>query len=444
MVYNLDLEKKINKNLYTKIVKIAKIFKKYHYECFLVGGWIRDILLNTEQNSKDIDIATNARPEEVMRIFPKVIPTGIKHGTVTIFFMDLKIECTTYRTESKYSDHRHPDTIEYAKSIFEDLSRRDFTINAFAYDPLNKIFIDEYNGLEDLKKKIIRCIGNPKDRFLEDGLRPIRACRFRASLGFGIEENTKNAILDKEVQIAIKNISVERFTEELKKGFLTKNTSLMLESLYDLGIFEIFLGKLKLPTKYFYFYLDSFLEPEFKMALWIWYGNLNLDEIYQKLKLSKKLYLYLSFIINFINFFIYHHPYRFVDTLEELQNFKKTKEFKEFRKILSLIKKQFSQQEEVLNLIKEWITHIGFHLETKTIQYESHLLLFFDALKESLKKDPLLPKDLSLKGSDFLNLGFKGKQIGKVQKSLLELVLEKPEKNQRETLLKEIENIRFS
>ncbi|MEO0128244.1 MAG: tRNA lysidine(34) synthetase TilS [candidate division WOR-3 bacterium] len=275
-----SIKDKVSYELFNILQEISYRFEKNGYECYFVGGFIRDLLLERKKNFEDIDISTNARPEEVMKLFPKVIPTGIKHGTVTILYKGLTIECTTYRKESQYSDHRRPDKIEYSKTIYEDLSRRDFTINALAYNIKKQELIDEFNGIEDLKNRLIRSIGNPKDRFLEDGLRPIRACRFMATLEFEIEQNTKNAILDKDVRVAIQSISIERFTEELKKGFKAKKTSLMLKSLYELKILHLFLENdlyEKIPED-FYYYLDCLLNENLKMSYWFWYQKFDLKK----------------------------------------------------------------------------------------------------------------------------------------------------------------------
>ncbi len=291
MKIKFSLKNKIPDELYNKLLQIAKIFIKNNYECYFVGGFIRDILLNRLQSYEDIDIATNAKPEEVVKFFKKVIPTGIQHGTVTILYKDLKIECTTYRKESKYSNHRRPDSVTYTETIYEDLSRRDFTINAFAYDIFNEILIDEYNGLNDLKNKLIKCIGNPKDRFLEDGLRPIRACRFLATLDFELEENTKISILDPEVQNSIKSIAVERFTEELKKGFKAYKTSKMLKNLYDLNIIFYFIGTNSTNIKHsdFFNYLDNLKEENIKLSYWFFFENLNFNVISKRIDFFKKL-----------------------------------------------------------------------------------------------------------------------------------------------------------
>lgn len=441
MKYNVNLEKKIGKDNYRKVLQIAQRFHKENFECYFVGGWIRDILLGKKENFNDIDIATNAIPEQVIKLFPKVIPTGIKHGTVTILFKDFKVECTTYRTEFKYSNHRHPDQIAYAKSIYEDLSRRDFTINAFAYDPFYQILIDEYNGLKDLKEKKIRCIGNPKDRFLEDGLRPIRACRFLATLGFEIEEETKKAIQDPDVKRAIQKISIERITEELKKGFKAQKTSLMLRTLYELEILQIFLGNdIKQLSNLFYEYLDCFSHLEFKMALWFWYANFDIKSVSQKFKFSNLMYNTLNFLVEFINFFLIKHPFLLWKEFENVIPLNQYKEFKEYRKILGELKKEFPQPMQILLLLEEFITHSELDIKNHRLNFYKNLKLFFDHLQNSLRNDPLLVKDLAIKGEDLIALGFRGKEIGNMQNILLEIVWEAPQKNHKEILLEQLKN----
>ena len=175
-------------------LKIPPVLKKMHgileqhgYSAYLVGGAVRDMLMG--KTPSDWDVTTNAAPEQVMQIFHKVIPTGIAHGTVTVHFMKNEIEVTTFRTESGYSDGRHPDHIEYAATIQDDLSRRDFTMNAIAVNLADGTVVDPFGGQNDIRHGIIRTVGKPSERFMEDGLRPIRAIRFAAQLKFSIEKD---------------------------------------------------------------------------------------------------------------------------------------------------------------------------------------------------------------------------------------------------------------
>ena len=207
------------------IIKFAKIFHQNNFQIFLVGGAVRDYLRGAK--NIDYDFATDATPEDIFKIFNNVIPIGIKHGTVLVIFEKNEFEVTTFRTEGKYSDNRHPDNVNFVKSINEDLARRDFTINAFAYDIFNKKLIDNYNGNIDLKNKLIRTIGNPIIRFKEDYLRMLRACRFAGKLNFTIEKNTLSAI--KKLSKNIKNVAAERVREELIKIMLSPKPSIGLE-----------------------------------------------------------------------------------------------------------------------------------------------------------------------------------------------------------------------
>ena len=225
-----------------ELQKMNEIFSQNGFEAYLVGGAVRDVLL--KKKASDWDIATDAKPEQVVKIFRKVIPTGIEHGTVTVHFLKHEIEVTTFRTESDYSDGRHPDKVEYAGTIEEDLSRRDFTINAIAADLKDGRIIDVYGGRKDLKKKVIRTVGNPSERFMEDGLRPIRAIRFASKLKFSIENNTYSEIFEENVQKKIASVSVERFRDELMKMLSSEKPSTALKLLEETGIMKIFLPEM--------------------------------------------------------------------------------------------------------------------------------------------------------------------------------------------------------
>jgi len=210
--------------------KLASVFSAHGYQCYLVGGATRNIIL--KRKIIDFDIATDARPEEVNSIFERVIPTGIKHGTVTVLFQGKQFEVTTFRSEGDYLDGRHPSTVTFTPSIHEDLKRRDFTINAIAWDLVNNRLLDPHNGRMDIKLKTIRAIGDPDERFSEDGLRPLRACRFAAQLDFQVEKETLAAI-DRSLNTVAK-VSQERIRDELERILKTDQPSigfkLMLET----------------------------------------------------------------------------------------------------------------------------------------------------------------------------------------------------------------------
>lgn len=220
-----------------------QIFESKGFKAYLVGGAVRDIFLNKE--ASDWDVTTNATPQDVISMFKMVIPTGIEHGTVTVHFKNVEIEVTTFRTESGYSDGRHPDSINYAATIEEDLARRDFTINAIAVDLKDGTVVDPFKGRMDIKRKIIRTVRNPYDRFMEDGLRPIRALRFSAQLEFMIEKNTFQAISNNDVQGKIKSISIERFRDELCKMLKARKPGSGIDMMEKTGVLKIFLPELQ-------------------------------------------------------------------------------------------------------------------------------------------------------------------------------------------------------
>jgi len=236
--------KKVKKSLILKeekkIEQIIKTFHQNNFECFLIGGSVRDLLLNMDVY--DYDFATNARPEEILPLFKKVIPTGIKHGTVSVLLEGTSFEVTTYRADGKYLDGRRPESISFSKTLEEDVKRRDFTINGLAYDLVNKEIIDYVQGIEDLDKKIIKTIGNPLERFSEDGLRCYRACRLAAKLNFKIEEQTSSSI-SQTIPIA-KKVAIERIRDEFKKTLEAETPSLGIEALRKFGLLKTFLPEL--------------------------------------------------------------------------------------------------------------------------------------------------------------------------------------------------------
>ncbi len=225
-----------------ELQKMNSLFEQAGFEAYLVGGAVRDEIMG--KGAHDWDVATNARPEDVIKIFRRVIPTGIKHGTVTVHFMKKAIEVTTFRTESDYSDGRHPDKVEYAGHIEEDLSRRDFTMNAMAASLADGHIVDPYGGADDIKARVIRAVGEPCERFMEDGLRPVRAVRFASQLGFRIEENTWAAILRPDILKKAAGISLERFRDEFCKILLSPVPSVGLKLLEESGLLKIFVPEL--------------------------------------------------------------------------------------------------------------------------------------------------------------------------------------------------------
>ncbi len=221
--------------------EIIKILETAGYEAFIVGGCVRDSIMG--RVPKDWDITTSAAPEAVKAVFASepafhTVDTGIKHGTVTVVKEHIGYEVTTYRIDGEYTDNRHPDSVLFTDDITGDLARRDFTMNAIAYNH-QRGFVDPYGGIEDIKRKLIRGVGNAAARFDEDALRIMRAVRFSAQLDFEIEEETRKAVFEKA--FLIKNISTERIREEFTKTLMSDYPE-MIDVFKQTGILDIFIG----------------------------------------------------------------------------------------------------------------------------------------------------------------------------------------------------------
>ena len=266
------------RNKFKGAIDILKIFNRNGYEAYFVGGCVRDYLLGEEFS--DIDITTNALPEEVKKIFRKSIDTGIQHGTVTILVNGEGYEVTTFRTEDEYTNHRAPEKVEFVSNLREDLDRRDFTINAMALDSNGKLY-DYHKGESDLTCKVIKTVNNPNDRFYEDALRMLRAFRFSSKLGFEIEKDTLEAI--KKNAELIKFVSIERIVNEFKKLLSGKGNLRSLELLLDskLNTYIPFLEEIEI--------IQDFSKCSFCQSLYILskINDISFD-ILKELKLSNK------------------------------------------------------------------------------------------------------------------------------------------------------------
>jgi tRNA nucleotidyltransferase (CCA-adding enzyme) len=219
------------------LFEIEKIFRSAGFELFLVGGAVRNMVLGRQP--EDWDLATDARPEEIIDLFRHVIPTGIDHGTVTVRFRKQSYEVTTFRIDGDYSDSRRPDSVEYTGNIFEDLKRRDFSINAMAYNLRSHEILDPHFGKRDIKAKTIRTVGNPLDRFAEDGLRILRGLRFASTLNFRIEQGTFDAM--RQRLRYLQPVSIERIRDEFNKILRSPRPSLGISLAEDIGALEMFL-----------------------------------------------------------------------------------------------------------------------------------------------------------------------------------------------------------
>ncbi|MBK9517055.1 MAG: tRNA cytidylyltransferase [Anaeromyxobacter sp.] len=225
------------------VLAVLETLRRAGHRSYLVGGAVRDRLLGRGHPDADFDLATPARPLEVKALFPKVIDTGIAHGTVTVLTPDrLAVEVTTYRGEGAYLDGRRPTSVTFLTDLTEDLARRDFTINAMAWDPLDQVLVDPFGGQADLAARLIRAVGRAEDRFGEDGLRPLRAVRFAAQLGFALHPDTRGAI--RGALPVVRKVSAERVGEELGRTVAAPFVEAALVLLAETGLLAVILPPL--------------------------------------------------------------------------------------------------------------------------------------------------------------------------------------------------------
>jgi tRNA nucleotidyltransferase/poly(A) polymerase len=220
-------------NMPKDVVHIIAALSKYGFEAYAVGGCIRDVILGVTPN--DWDITTSAKPEDIKAIFKRTVDTGIEHGTVTVLIDSMMYEVTTYRIDGNYSNGRHPDSVNFTSNLEEDLKRRDFTINAMAYNDEQGL-VDIFDGKADIEQGIIRCVGEALERFNEDALRMLRAVRFAAQLGFEIDIDTQLAISKLKEKLLL--VSMERIQIELTKLLISNNPE-RIKTLYELGITKL-------------------------------------------------------------------------------------------------------------------------------------------------------------------------------------------------------------
>lgn len=348
------------------------------HKAYIVGGCVRDILLN--QTPHDFDITTSAKPQEIICLFEKTVPTGIKHGTVTVLIENEPIEVTTFRTEGNYTDNRRPDSVVFVNDLKEDLSRRDFTVNALAYNHKEGLQ-DYFGGQTDLKNKILRAVGNPETRFKEDALRILRLFRFASTLNFTIHDQTlKDAV---KCANLLKNVSKERIFEEIKKAVCGDN-------------FEIFTPLIECGALEF---LNIKALPDFK-----------------KIKEHKGilgLYIFLG--------------------SEALNELKPSKTEKEYFKTLDVLKSMpydtNADIKEMLNVANKDILKDFFSLNNLDMQKLERVIN---------SGEPYSVKHLKINGDDLVKLGFKGEEIGNILEYLRKAVITHPEKNNKKDLLNEI------
>lgn len=447
--------------------KMNTIFAENGFEVYLVGGAVRDMILG--KKASDWDLTTNARPKDVIRMFRKVIPTGIAHGTVTVHFMKKEIEVTTYRCDGKYSDGRHPDEIQFTSKIEDDLSRRDFTINAIAASLNDGSIVDPFNGENDIKIKTIRTVGKAYDRFMEDGLRPIRAIRFSSQLGFKIDSETLSAIENPDVQKKIASISIERFRDELSKILKSDTPSCGLKLLEKTGILKTFIpelaecrGCIQKDIRGYHDY--DVLDHNFYACDGAGKNNFTVrlaalfHDIGKKKARSTETREYpegsgkTEELIHFHN----HEAYSTEETAEILTRLRFPKI--QIENVTHLIRHHMFFFEDnwtdaavrrfIVRIRPEFIDDLfelrkadiyGMHREKWNSESESAKSLA--SLKQRImelesQKTALSLKDLAVNGKDLISAGIPaGKKLGEILKNLFQQVLEDPGKNTKEKLL---------
>lgn len=433
----------------TEIEFIINTLNENNYEVYVVGGSVRDKLLN--KNPKDWDLTTNALPNDIKIIFTKIgykiLEIGIKHGTICIYINNKIYEITTYRIDDKYSDNRKPDSVIFTNSLMKDLSRRDFTINTIAYNHKNR-FIDYYGGLQDLNNQVIKAVGNANDRMNEDGLRLMRAVRFACQLGFTIESKTVKAI--KNNSQLLQYISIERIREELNQILISNNPEKGIKMLYDYGLLKYILPEL-CECYDFDQHNPNHDKDVFKHTLEVLKNTPN------KLPLRLGALLHdigkpkcFSIDENGIGHFYKHHLIGADMTEEILKRMKFDNKTIEI--VTTLVKYHMDRYDSLrTSNIKKFINRVGkenlndlFELQIADVKgsKEPHDFTGIEKLRSQVqeildKKEPLTVKDLKINGNDLIQLGFKpSKEMGSILNKLLEMVLENPEHNKKEILIK--------
>ncbi len=417
------------------------------YEAFLVGGCVRDSILNRPIH--DYDITTSATPYEMMKVFKdkRIIETGLQHGTITIVIDGEGYECTTYRIDSNYSDSRRPDSVTFTRSLEEDLKRRDFTINAMAYNDEVGL-IDPFNGMEDIKYHKIRCVGRAKDRFSEDALRILRAIRFASQLGFVLKSDTDWNI--SKMYKNLENISIERINSEFCKIAASSGFCVQMVLYYE--VFSLFIPEIK--------DMFGFQQNNPYHMYDVWNHTVHAIEYCESDDLVTRLAVFFHDI---------GKPHCYQDGEDGIRHFKghgrvsadmTDKIMKRLRfdndtreKVVELVYYHDATFEMGKKYVKRWLNKIGeeqfgrlLNVRRADIKAQADInqetrLQKIDnieyILEEVLQDDECFSlKDLAVNGKDLITIGYKpGKEIGEVLNNLLDSVISGEYKNEKEKLL---------
>lgn len=404
-------------NLPPKVKCIIDKIYENDFEAYIVGGCVRDAILGIEPD--DYDITTNATPQTIKSIFRdfKCIETGIEHGTISVVIDEEVYEITTYRIEGEYKDHRRPESVDFTSKLKEDLKRRDFTINSMAYNEQEGL-VDLFGGKIDIQNKIIKTVGNPYDRFNEDGLRMIRAIRFSSKLDFEIEVNTLLAIYNNAK--IIKNISLERITDEFNKIILSNKPENI-----------IYLFKTKLLNN-----LNISCEDD----------KNKIEKLYEKISILKKIDKILVKRLVVIDYLIKELNINCKMFCKELIYSNKIN--KNYDIILNLIKETDIENldkikiKKILNKIDKNLFEDYLDINRVIYEDEKNFGKIIDILKEiEENKECYTMKNLKVNGKDIMAQGYENKAIGQVLNYLLDEVIINPNLNKKDLLIKKIKEI---
>ena len=417
-------------NLPDDVKYILNTLRAAGYEAYAVGGCVRDCLLG--KLPKDWDVTTSALPEDVKRLFPRTVDTGIKHGTVTVMVKSEGYEVTTYRVDGKYTDGRHPESVSFTASLDEDLKRRDFTINALVYNETSGV-TDLFGGTDDLDNKIIRCVGVAEERFGEDALRILRAIRFSAQLGFEIEEDTYKAAVKLGGQL--KKVSAERIKTELDKTLISDNPGHIC-LLNTMGLDRVILPELENADQEFISaaLIRSRNELTIRWAVTALAMELGNEESLEPGALTVKVLHRLKFDNKTLD--------RIVLFVRTIRNGFPGEEDEDIRircrRLASIL--GWENTDDFLNLCEAvgiGLNHAG---KKNTFNFVPELI------EEELKKikengDCISLKELAVNGKDLIECGIEaGTGLGKTLNGLLEAVLKDPGMNTRDRLLETVKN----
>ena len=425
---------------------ILSRLKNAGYSAYVAGGAVRDVIM--EKTPHDYDIATSAKPNDIKLLFSHTIDTGIKHGTVTVVENKIGYEVTTFRMDGEYSDGRHPESVRFVDAPKEDCMRRDFTINAMMYNPSDGI-LDYFGGCDDIKNRIIKCVGNPVQRFKEDALRMLRAIRFSAVLSFRIEDETWRAI--KKCAVLIKKVSNERILEEINKILLSENPD-YIRKLHECGLLKYIMPELERcfgepqRNKYHIYDVGEHIMHAVK--------NTPNDMVLRWAALMHDIGkpVCSSTDQNGIIHFYGHHRESCkiaVDLLHRLRMDNDT-----IRDISVMVENHDVRVEPSLAAVKRMMSRTGETLFEKLMLLQiadnkAKNPIYFQEKKKRIdgayniykeilaERQPYLVSHLAVNGKDLIHIGYRpGREIGDALKKLIDEVIINPKLNNREYLLR--------